>query len=109
VRVCPNCGEENSDRAKFCQNCAQPLEQAARARESRKVVTVLFSDVTGSTSLGEQLDPESLRHVLRMAGKTEEAAGALGRALELYEAKGNVVMADRVRRELSDRGEPDAS
>jgi len=27
-------------------------------------VTVLFSDVTGSTSLGELLDPESLRNVL---------------------------------------------
>ena len=33
-------------------------------REQRKVVTVLFSDVTGSTALGEQLDPESLRAVL---------------------------------------------
>ena len=32
--------------------------------ESRKVVTVVFTDVTDSTALGEQLDPESLRHVL---------------------------------------------
>jgi class 3 adenylate cyclase/tetratricopeptide (TPR) repeat protein len=30
----------------------------------RKTVTVLFADVTGSTALGEQLDPESLRHVM---------------------------------------------
>ena len=29
-------------------------------REVRKVVTVVFADVTGSTHLGEQLDPESL-------------------------------------------------
>jgi class 3 adenylate cyclase len=27
--------------------------------EARKVVTVLFADVAGSTSLGEQLDPEA--------------------------------------------------
>src|SRR5688500_16093808 len=30
----------------------------------RKTVTVLFADVTGSTSLGEELDPEALRRVL---------------------------------------------
>ncbi len=30
----------------------------------RKTVTVLFSDVAGSTSLGERLDPESLRKVM---------------------------------------------
>ena len=35
-----------------------------RGREVRKTVTVLFSDVTGSTSLGELLDPESLRNVM---------------------------------------------
>jgi class 3 adenylate cyclase/tetratricopeptide (TPR) repeat protein len=32
--------------------------------EARKVVTVLFTDITGSTTLGETLDPESLRGVL---------------------------------------------
>ena len=30
----------------------------------RKTVTVLFCDVTGSTALGERLDPESLRGVM---------------------------------------------
>jgi len=34
------------------------------ARESRKTVTVVFCDVTGSTALGERLDPESLRRVM---------------------------------------------
>jgi class 3 adenylate cyclase len=33
-------------------------------REARKVVTALFCDVSGSTSLGERLDPEVLRGVL---------------------------------------------
>ena len=32
--------------------------------EARKVVTVLFADITGSTGLGETLDPEPLRRVL---------------------------------------------
>lgn len=33
-------------------------------REERKVVTILFADVIGSTALGEQLDPERLRALL---------------------------------------------
>ncbi len=32
--------------------------------EARKVVTVLFTDVAGSTALGERLDPELLRNVM---------------------------------------------
>jgi class 3 adenylate cyclase/tetratricopeptide (TPR) repeat protein len=36
-----------------------------RSAGERKLVTVLFADVTGSTSLGEQLDPERLREVLQ--------------------------------------------
>jgi len=35
-----------------------------RAREQRKVVTVLFCDVAGSTALGESLDAEALRALL---------------------------------------------
>lgn len=31
---------------------------------ARKTVTIVFTDVTGSTSLGEQLDPEALRDVM---------------------------------------------
>ena len=37
---------------------------AGPARETRRTVTILFADVTGSTSLGEQLDPESLRGLM---------------------------------------------
>ena len=34
------------------------------ARELRKTVTVLFCDVTGSTEIGERLDPERLRRLM---------------------------------------------
>ena len=37
---------------------------AATSAEVRKTVTILFSDVSGSTALGEQLDPESLRALM---------------------------------------------
>jgi class 3 adenylate cyclase len=40
------------------------LPEPTARRRSRKVVTALFCDVTGSTALGEQLDPEVLREVM---------------------------------------------
>ena len=64
MRVCPSCGAENPDEARFCMACASPLAEPARSREVRKSVTVVFCDVTGSTALGELLDPEALRRVM---------------------------------------------
>ena len=45
-------------------SCAAELPDAAPSRDSRKTVTVVFCDVTGSTAMGERLDPESLRTVM---------------------------------------------
>jgi class 3 adenylate cyclase/tetratricopeptide (TPR) repeat protein len=65
VLVCASCGHENSEGAKFCEECGFSFGVAqTRAREQRKTVTVLFCDLTGSTSLGEALDPERLRALL---------------------------------------------
>ena len=63
MRTCPACGRENSDGARFCSDCGARLDGTV-AREVRKTVTVLFADVTGSTALGERLDPESFRRVM---------------------------------------------
>jgi len=63
VAACPSCGVENRDEARFCDACGAALA-VEPAREARKTVTILFCDVTGSTQLGEQLDPESLRRVM---------------------------------------------
>ena len=62
--TCSRCGQENPEGFAFCGACAAPLAPTEPARDVRKVVTVVFSDVTGSTALGEQLDPESLRRVM---------------------------------------------
>src|ERR1043166_1358676 len=62
--VCASCGAENREGARFCDSCGAPLVEAVPAREMRKVVTVLVCDVTGSTALGERIDPESLRRVM---------------------------------------------
>src|SRR4051812_25767535 len=59
MRVCAHCGEENSQHARFCQACGTELPATAAA-EQRKTVTIVFTDVTGSTALGETLDPEAL-------------------------------------------------
>src|SRR5690349_20763719 len=64
MTVCPSCGREYAGDAKFCSECARPLPGTAGSREQRKVVTVLFCDIVGSTSLGESTDPEALRALL---------------------------------------------
>ena len=61
---CPHCGTENPDVAKFCFSCGSALVAAAPPREVRKVVSIVFSDLQGSTAMGEKLDSESLREVM---------------------------------------------
>ena len=71
--VCASCGAENREGARFCDSCGAPLSETAPAREARKVVTVLFCDVSGSTALGERIDPESLRRVMSRYFETAKA------------------------------------
>ena len=62
--VCPRCGEESPDRARFCLACAAPLTEQARPEE-RKVVSVLFVDLVGFTAGADAADPEDVRATLR--------------------------------------------
>jgi class 3 adenylate cyclase len=92
MAVCPSCGEENPDRFRLCGFCGTPLTVAPPPQEVRKTVTVVFSDLKGSTDLGERLDSESLREV--MTRYFEEMRGALedhGGRVEKY--IGDAVMA----------------
>src|SRR6266498_793273 len=78
--VCANCGHENSDAARFCEACGAVL--GGGSGERRKVVSVLFCDVVGSTALGESTDPEALRALLaryfdRMRGIVEGHGGSV--------------------------------
>jgi class 3 adenylate cyclase len=82
VPVCANCGHRNREGAKFCEECGFSLAGRMRTTEQRKTVTVLFCDLTGSTALGETLDPERLRALLaryfeRMKGIAERYGGSV--------------------------------
>jgi class 3 adenylate cyclase/tetratricopeptide (TPR) repeat protein len=69
VRLCPACGTEAPASAAFCSACGTPLQEGlGRARaldehEERRVVSVLFADLAGSTALGSRVDPEELRTI----------------------------------------------
>lgn len=75
-RPCSRCGAENASVAKFCGECgaslhtpvAAPVTETARvqAREvigERRHLTVLFSDLVGSTEISARLDPEEFREI----------------------------------------------
>jgi class 3 adenylate cyclase/tetratricopeptide (TPR) repeat protein len=67
VLICTSCGHGNGEGAKFCEECGLSLSSVAASpgtQEQRKTVTVLFCDLTGSTELGESMDPERLRVLL---------------------------------------------
>jgi class 3 adenylate cyclase/tetratricopeptide (TPR) repeat protein len=84
ANTCTRCGSLLPEDAQFCPKCGWPVAPAA---EERKVVTVLFADVAGSTELTTRLDPERIRELqgafYRMAsdeiaalrGRTEKFAG----------------------------------
>jgi class 3 adenylate cyclase/predicted ATPase len=63
--TCPACGQENPESSRFCGMCGAALVPAAApTREERKVVTILFTDLVGSTERAEGLDPEDVRATL---------------------------------------------
>ena len=92
---CPECGTELPSEARFCLNCGHQLGQASEAASARaqleqyiprellekleaarssggiqgerRVVTMLFCDVTGSTAAAEQLDPEEWAQIMNGA------------------------------------------
>ncbi len=76
---CAKCGAASVPDARFCGMCGTPFLNASFATQEpsgtqrtnasadgeRRQLTVLFADVVGATALSGQLDPESLRAVLR--------------------------------------------
>jgi class 3 adenylate cyclase/tetratricopeptide (TPR) repeat protein len=90
--ICPSCGTENPEGARFCNACGSRLDAAGgagpaldtflpkellakleAAREGRamegerRVVTMLFCDVKGSTAMAETMDPEDWTDIMNGA------------------------------------------
>src|SRR4051812_35689177 len=103
---CPRCGAAVPADAKFCMSCGQSLTSAedaaaAAARQTRlaaaapaplvekmraakltgerKVVTALFADVVGSTTLAESMDAEDWTQIIN------EAFDLMSKAIYRYE------------------------
>ena len=87
---CPSCGTANPDGSRFCNACGNRLDaeagadldpflprellakleaaRAGRAMEGeRRVVTMLFCDVKGSTAMAETMDPEEWTEIMNGA------------------------------------------
>src|SRR5271165_5010395 len=73
--ACPTCGSPNIPTAKFCAECGTPLTMGVTAPASsssapssipaavaeRRLVSVLFADLVGFTTLAEGRDAEETR------------------------------------------------
>ena len=89
MQVCASCGKESEEGFAFCPHCGIRLTVE---RIQRKIVTVLFCDVVGSTASGESVDAETTRSLLahffvRMKGIIEAHGGVVDKFI------GDAVMA----------------
>ena len=82
MAVCPSCSRDLAEGYVFCPHCGASLSSVGIATEERKLVTLLFADVTGSTRMAEDLDAEIVRDVM---------AAYFALAREEIEARGGTV------------------
>jgi class 3 adenylate cyclase/tetratricopeptide (TPR) repeat protein len=80
AHACPACGTPNEPRFAFCGECGGPLDETAgrgagpaptgsgltapQPKAERRLVSVLFADIVGFTTLSEARDPEDVRELL---------------------------------------------
>lgn len=88
TRACGVCGTPNPASVKFCGECGTRLDEASPEPQTiplqaeRRLVTVLFADLTGFTTFSEGRDPEDVRSML---------TGYFDRSREVVESFGGVV------------------
>lgn len=81
MAACLSCGAPLPGGARFCPNCAAPVTEE-RPSEERKLATVLFADLVGSTEMAGAQDAERTRALLTrfydaMAAEIAEAGGTI--------------------------------
>jgi class 3 adenylate cyclase/tetratricopeptide (TPR) repeat protein len=82
--ICPSCQSPNFGAARFCSACGERL--GPQAQGERKVVTVLFADIVGSTELIGDGDPEQALDRLppalaRMGNAVNQFGGTIMRSM----------------------------
>ena len=82
---CPDCAFRNAREAAVCGGCGRSLNAAYTPGSERRQLTVFFSDIVGSTSLAERLDPEDLQEIYaRYQALCAEAIRKFGGYLAQY-------------------------
>lgn len=78
--TCERCGNTLPDDARYCPRCGFPV--GAPLPEERKVVTIIFVDLVGSSKLSTLIDPERYREVISAyyQAVAEELESLRGRA-----------------------------
>jgi class 3 adenylate cyclase/tetratricopeptide (TPR) repeat protein len=80
---CPRCGRPLPLGAHFCPNCGAPV--AVPAASERRLVSVVFVDMTSSTELAAQVDAERFRDILAaFHGMVVEEAAWYGGVAETF-------------------------
>jgi class 3 adenylate cyclase/tetratricopeptide (TPR) repeat protein len=98
--ICSNCGTANPASNHFCGSCGTSLTETAPevtaaavpAAAERRLVTVLFADLTGFTPFSESRDPEDVRNFLtRYFDRSRDVIETFGGAVDKF--IGDAVMA----------------
>ena len=69
TRSCPHCQHDNQAGSLYCEACGKSLS-ASRGTQGlgelgdRRIITVLFTDVSGFTAMSEKLDPEAVTAIV---------------------------------------------
>src|SRR3954468_22589304 len=98
AQACAVCGAANDPGMRFCTQCGSPLDAAAPAAAQagataeRRLVSVLFADLVGFTSVSESRDPEETRELpSRYFERCRRLIGVYGGTVEKF--IGDAVMA----------------
>lgn len=94
---CPKCSSENSAVSMFCNMCGSKLDTVSTKHDeiiqktgARKYATILFSDLSGYTSMTEKLDPEDVKNLM------EDIFEKIGKIVEKYEGTVDSFFGDEI-------------